>query len=469
MPNMIAAPDIMAMATAQLTNIGSAISQAQVDVLARTTALPSAAADEVSAAAALLFDGYAQRYHMLLDHVEAFHDVFVQALAAAAAAYTHTEATNTAGLAPDDLSSTSDQRTALIMGYTGIATPFPRYLTNIQNSYIRRFFPDAQPMGVFTPEQFWPVTPNLGNHLTFDQSVSIGVTQLDAAIRQQLTAGHDTVVFGYSQSSTVATAEIIALSALPVDLRPDPSQLTFILTGNPNNPNGGLLTRFPDFYLPFLNVHFSGATPADSPYPTYIYTAQYDGIAHTPQYPLNVVSDLNAFMGYFTVHNTHPFLTPEQVAHAELLPTSPGYTGNTQYYMLLTHDLPLLAPIRAIPFAGRPLADLIQPSLRVIVDLGYGSLGPGYDYADIATPASFVQQINLQAVHDALTLGAVQGQQAALVDLGLLPPSALPTSYPYLPSTNPGLSYSSGQSPRTALSQLSGQLGSILSYIPTFA
>lgn len=469
MPKVIAAPDIMATATANLANIGSAISQGHADALTWTAAVPPAAADEVSAAAAQLFDAYNQRYHTILGHVEAFHDAFIHALAAAAAAYTHAEASNNAALTPGDLSATSDQRTALIMGYTGIATPLPRYLASIQNSYLQRFFPNAHSLGVFTPEQFWPVTPNLGNYLTFDQSVSIGVAQLDAAIKQQLAAGHDTVVFGYSQSSTVATEEMIALGRLPVGLRPDPSQLAFVLTGNPNNPNGGLLTRFPDFYIPFLNVHFNGVTPADSPYPTYIYTAQYDGIAHTPQYPLNVISDLNAFMGYFTVHNTYPLLTPTEVAHAELLPTSPGYTGNTQYYMLLTHDLPLLAPLRAIPFAGPPVADLIQPSLRVIVDLGYGSLGPGYEYADIATPASFAQQINLQAVHDALVLGAAQGQQAALVDLGLLPPSALPTTYPYLPSTNPGLSYSSGQPSSTALSQLSGQLGSILGYIPTFA
>ena len=76
-------------------------------------------------------------------------------------------------------------------------------------------------------------------------------------------------------------------------------QLSFMLIGDPNNPVGGILERFPGFYIPFLDVAFNGATPPNSPYPTTIYTIQYDGIADLPQYPLNVVSDLNAFLGYF--------------------------------------------------------------------------------------------------------------------------------------------------------------------------
>ena len=85
---------------------------------------------------------------------------------------------------------------------------------------------------------------------------------------------------------------------------PYPGQLSFVLVGDPNNPVGGLLERFHGFYIPILDVAFNGATPPNSPYPTTIYTAQYDGIADAPQYPLHVLSDVNAIMGYFYVHNT---------------------------------------------------------------------------------------------------------------------------------------------------------------------
>jgi PE-PPE domain-containing protein len=161
---------------------------------------------------------------------------------------------------------------------------------------------------------------------------------------------------------------------------PYQGQLSFMLLADPNTPDGGILERFPGFYLPFLDVPFNGATPPLSPYPTSIYTIQYDGIANAPQYPLNLVSDANAVAGYFTLHDTYPTLSAAQVANAVALPTSPGYTGSTQYYELLTQNLPLLQPIRDIPFIGNPLADVFQPDLRVLVDLGYGSYGPGLNY-----------------------------------------------------------------------------------------
>ncbi len=68
---------------------------------------------------------------------------------------------------------------------------------------------------------------------------------------------------------------------------------------------------------------------AELAYATAISTPQCDGIADLPQSPLNLVSDL-AFMGYFSVHD--PMMTPDQIAHAVPLPTSPDYPGDTQYY-----------------------------------------------------------------------------------------------------------------------------------------
>ena len=44
-----------------------------------------------------------------------------------------------------------------------------------------------------------------------------------------------------------------------------------------------------------------------------------------------------------------------------------------------TANLPLLQPLRWIPVLGDPLANLLQPFLRPIVDFGYGNtfLMPG--------------------------------------------------------------------------------------------
>ncbi|KLO32187.1 PE family protein [Mycobacterium haemophilum] len=485
MAYVITAPQILASAAADVEKVGSAISAAYADAARATTGLLPAAADEVSAAIAALFGLYSQEYQAIATQAAAFHSGFTQMLAAAGNAYAAAEAANAAALsnvlgaltAPMDTSggsawtsmlasASANPVTALIMGGTSNPEPDPIYQAAVNGSYIQRFFPGANFLGVMTPEQFWPVTPQLGN-LTFAQSVARGVTLLNDAINTQLSMGNNVVAFGYSQSAAIVTNEINALMAMG---SPHTDQLSFMMIGNPNNPDGGLLSRFPGFYIPFLDVPFNGATPPNSPYPTTIFTAQYDGIAHAPQYPLNVVSDLNAFLGYFFVHNTYPALTAAQVANAVPLPTSPGYTGNTQYYMLMTQDLPLLDLIRAIPYAGPPIADIFQPDLRVLVDLGYAGYGPGGNYADIPTPAGLFSVPNPFAVLGNLALGAVQGPYGAAVEIGveagLWGPEWFPDTYPWVPSINPGLNFYFGQPQVTALSLLSGGLGDVLHLIP---
>jgi hypothetical protein len=251
---------------------------------------------------------------------------------------------------------------------------------------------------------------------------------------------------------------------------PHASNLSFVLVGDPNNPVGGILARFPGFYIPVLDVAFNGATPPNSPYHTLIYTAQYDGIADAPQYPLNIISDVNALMGYFYIHNTYPMLTAGQVGNAVQLPTSPGYTGNTTYYMLMTQNLPLLQPIRDIPYAGPPIADIFQPDLRVLVDMGYADFGPGANYADVPTPAGLFALPNPFTIVPDLALGTVLGPYGAVVEIGvesgLTSPAYFPNIYPWVPSINPGLHFSFGQPTTTLLSEMSAGLGGQLRNIP---
>lgn len=492
MSDLIAAPGILASAASDVGTIGSAIRTASANAAGSTAGVVAAAEDEVSAAIANLFAAYGQEYQAVLSQASAFHTEFTHALARAAGTYADAEAagaallsedlsapmrtllgqTPTAGagssaLAPMVRSASGDPLYALIMGYTGTAQPSSLYLTSITNAFLEPRFSPNFVLGVFTPEQFWPVTPNLGN-MTFGQSLAQGIPLLNSAITGQLSnAANSAVVFGYSQSATIATYEINALMAAG---SPYTNQLSFVLAGDPNNPVGGILERFPGFYIPFLDVAFNGATPPNSPYATAIYTAQYDGIADLPQYPLNVVSDLNAFMGYFFVHDTYPLMTPNQIANAVPLPTSPGYAGNTQYYMLMTQNLPLLQPIRDIPYAGPPIADLFQPDLRVLVDMGYADYGPGGDYANIPTPAGVFSVPDPFTIVPDLALGAVQGPYGAAVEIGvesgLLSPSMFPNTYPWVPSLDPHLHFPIVQSSTTLLSELSGGAGSLLDLIP---
>jgi PE-PPE domain/PE family len=497
MGQLIATPEMLLSTAADVEEIGSTISAAYAAAAGPTTGLLSAAQDEVSAAIAKYFGQYGDEYQAVLRQAAAFHSEFTRALTAAGTAYAEAEAANAVtatnllgslgsplqnlfGTVPTGAGGATGGTVqallahadvALITGGTANPFPDPVYVSSVSNSYIQQLIPGAVSISQFTPEQFWPVTPQLGG-MSFGKSVALGVSDLNAAVLDQINNQHHSVtVFGYSQSATVANNLINHYVAMGSGA-PNPNDLSFVLVGDPNNPNGGILSRFPGFYIPFLNVDFNGATPSNSPYPTAIYTAQYDGIANAPQYPLNVLSDLNAVLGYFFVHNTYPFLTPDQVANAWQLPTSPGYTGNTDYYMIPTQDLPLVEPIRLIPYAGPPMADIIQPDLRVLVDLGYGSHG----YADLATPASLISVPNWPVVAADLARGAVQGPYAAAVEIGveagLWGPEWFPDTYPWVPSPDPNLHLDLGQflnqSPVTGLSLASGALGAGLRLIPAF-
>ena len=455
MPNVSVAPNALTVAAADLAELGSAVSAHTAMATHCTAGMAAAAVDEISVAAADLFRTYAQGYQELLTQAAEFHDAFTRTLTAAGAAYAQAEAANAAALA--GAPALTEPVTALIMGGVGNPDPIPLYIEAVHERFIQPLYPTANPLGLWTPQQFWPTQG--ASALTFGQSVSQGLTLLDAGIKAQLAAGNSVVVFGFSESATMASLHMQALNALPVDLRPDPSQLSFVLIGNPSNPNGGLLARFPGLYIPILDVPFTGATPANTPYATTMYTMQYDGLVDAPRYPLHVLADANAFMGFWTgVHAEYPWLDPTQLANAHLLPTSPGYTGNTDYYLFLHQDLPLVNPLRAhIPYVGNALAELIQPDLRVLVDLGYGNRG--MEYADIATPASVIQLVNPVTVGTYLAKGTVQGSVAALVELGMLPTSALPTTYPYVPMLNPGLSFDLPQSSVTGISLLTGAIG----------
>lgn len=476
MSYLITAPDALASTTADVERIGAAISAASAHAAGPTTGVVAAAEDEVSGAIARLFGAYAEQNQAMLAQAADFHSRFAQALAAAGNSYAQAEAAGagllgqsalaTAPTGAVSLASTlpSLPVTALIMGGAHNPGPVQYYIDEVNTAYIQPLVAGAIPKGVTTPEQFWPITPELGNTLTFGQSVAQGVTLLNTAINNQInTLGNNALVLGYSESATIATNEINALLALPAAAQPGAGQLAFLLLGDPNNPVGGILERFTGFYVPLLDVPFNGATP-QSPWHTSIYTIQYDGIADFPQYPLNLVSDLNAIMG-LSLHSHYPLLTAGQVANdAVPLPTS---GGNTDYYMFLTQNLPLLQPIRDyVPYVGNAFADLVQPDLRVIVDLGYADYGPNGNYANVPTPAGLFEIPNPFTVIPDLGTGTVQGMQAALVDLGYLPPSALPTTYPYVPALSPHLNLFLGQPSTTLLSTMTGAVGPVLHLIP---
>lgn len=337
------------------------------------------------------------------------------------------------------------QTVAQIMGGSGTPIPSSGYLYRAASLYIERMVPGAIAQALFTPQGLYPVIAI--KNLTFDNSVAQGLTILDTAIRQQLAAGNNVTVFGYSQSASMASLEMAKLAASPNPPRPD--QLSFTLIGNPNNPNGGVAVRFPGISIPSIGVTATAATPGNL-YPTNIYTLEYDGVADFPRYPLNLVSTLNAVAGAYYVHSNYFVLTPAQIDAATPLTNTVGPTM-THYYVIPTKDLPLLQPLRSLPIIGDPIADLIQPDLRVLVNLGYGDPAYGYSTSppNVPTPFGLFPEVNPLAVAHLLAAGTQQGIGDFGYDithLELPAPPSLPDISTLLPA-NPGTTPSSGAPP----------------------
>ncbi|MFV0495149.1 PE-PPE domain-containing protein [Mycobacterium sp.] len=260
----------------------------------------------------------------------------------------------------------------MIMSPSGISVPDAKYMGNARNwmdaGYV---FDPANPANfpLSTNEGLYPITAVKDLELT--PSINRGLQELYNGLfgpYGTITQGTATTVFGYSQSSMLSS---LLMQQLMASGSPNTDLLSFSLVGNEMNPNGGMLSRFPGLNLAALGIDFYGATPAGSGYPVYNYALEYDGFVDFPRYPLNVLSDLNAFMGIAFVHTTHMDYDPNNLPPGYSLvemPISPeseaNYPGLNNYDVITYGQLPLLTPLRWLPVIGDPLADLVQPNLR---------------------------------------------------------------------------------------------------------
>lgn len=293
----------------------------------------------------------------------------------------------------------------LIDGPSGVPIPSAEYVHNVMTFYVGPNSPGGTltPQVLFTPEGLYPITgvKSLPLSTSVDQGLSIV-----SDILAKLPAGTTTTVFGYSQSAIIGS--LLQAGYIPPNSEYVPPKfplptipeglwesINFVFVGNEMNPNGGFLSRFPGLSLASLGIEFYGGTPKDA-YPTTNYALEYDGFADYPRYPLNLLSVLNAGLGIVFVHTKYAdadyFNAIGSTPPPAVIPISQGgtaielpTTSPTQRYLFMpTENLPLLEPLRLLPLIGAPIADLIQPVLKVIVDLGYGD--PAHGFASAVQP-----------------------------------------------------------------------------------
>ena len=307
-------------------------------------------------------------------------------------------------------------RTALILCGTTCPTPDATYIEIVKNQYVTPTHPgqNLDYVPVTAPQQMWPVTGvlrliglALGDRrlfapggpawpdepwwkltglfdLTAAQSLRGGAADLEAAMAAN---GNDhLVIYGLSQGAGVANVvkKRLAEQYPTGTTAPD---IDFVLSGDPNMPNGGLMSRFGGAYIPILDFPFNGPAATDTQFKTVEISRQYDGFTDFPLYPLNLVADLNAVLGILYLHtNSFDVSLP---ADPTTSPAYQGAHGDTSYYFFKTENLPLFDPLRGLGVPER-LIDVVEPFFRVIVEAGYDRSIPAWE----PTPARLIPAIN---------------------------------------------------------------------------
>jgi hypothetical protein len=160
-------------------------------------------------------------------------------------------------------------------------------------------------------------------------------------------------------------------------------QTDWILDNNVDRPNGGYASRLPFFALVAVNPI---PTPTDTGAHIIDVGYEYAWNSSVPLYVGNLVALLNSITEYAYRYRKQDTVTlPPEVLAPD---AAPGHyivdtqgnltyeplsaTNTTVYVTYESKDLAMLRPIRDfLGLPGKVFADLVEPSLKVIVDSGY--------------------------------------------------------------------------------------------------
>lgn len=242
-------------------------------------------------------------------------------------------------------------------------------------------------------------------------SRDVGVSAMHLALAAHSSDEH-LIVAGYSAGTLVAERVRRDLQARGVDDAPSADQLTFTMIASPFAPNGGIYSRFPGLFIPFIIDAMVPSAPTR--YDTTYHAIEYDAFSDFPAY-FNPLAILNSALSLRYGHPDayYDVLDPATTPHLEKeVVNSEG--GTDTYILYRNPHLPLLAPIRELAAAlqvtrfTEPLLGAIEPLLRLVVDMGYTDRT--YANADVHTRFSFFTPPHkiieaLLAVPDALREG----------------------------------------------------------------
>lgn len=256
----------------------------------------------------------------------------------------------------------------------------------------------------------------------YDKSVSIGKQKTITEIKKAQNGDPSVPVklACYSQGADVCTQvnEELWKSGY------DQSAISYLMLGSVDNAEAGAKVRFPyigekGVFIPFAGVTLGNAKPtsgSDAQITQLLY--EYDFFARAPQYPLHLISLLNAAIGTAFEHGSYRWANPYDPRN--IVSTTPD--GKITNIMIPVNEVPLLTLAR---FLGMPrvVANVINPTLKAIVDTGYGTVpnGPG-TYPTEATPFK-VFRSKEERQEDALSIQKGFAESKARLEALLRPPT----------------------------------------------
>jgi hypothetical protein len=253
---------------------------------------------------------------------------------------------------------------------------------------------------------------------TGDQSINDGQTGIQKAIAASSpSAANPVTVVGYSEGAVAASHEV-------PNWTPG-GPVSFVLISDAERPNGGILSRFPPgTYIPFIGITAGNATSSTGG-PVVMVTRQYDGIGDAPAYPVNVLADANAVLGFYYLHGNYQGVNPNDPNTPKIVTTSPN--GNMTDILILAPpgQLPILMPLAQVG-VPQPILVALDPVTRAIIETGYNRT------SDPSQQVTFALLPPVSALP-----GDAQMVVVGFVTTAQLLPGALIASAPGLPAVGP--------------------------------
>ena len=156
-----------------------------------------------------------------------------------------------------------------------------------------------------------------------DQGAAKVVQAIDA-----LPDDEQIVLFGHSQGGQVVYSDLRRFAADPASA-PDPSRLSWVSIGNPENQYGGRRAKTEPATDPWL--------PPDTAYQGTEVIRQYDGWADWPDDPRNLLAVANAIVGMFSIHTNYRQVDLDDPNNVRYTPEVAGQPGQ-RHLRVGAHD-----------------------------------------------------------------------------------------------------------------------------------